>query len=128
MGLVETTPAGVLLTPPVFCKPTVAATPSLIGQPKSRPMTPALIKLISSTPVVELMPNPTSPMYKSPVALSKLARQGFLKPVAMISPSAGTVPELVGLAGVVCPTKGLVGGMAKFLKLLGSLGLLGLSG
>src|SRR5262245_24364969 len=100
--------------------PGVDWVPSRFEKPKSEgtPGTsePALRKLISSmeTKLLALdigvfFCEPTSPMYRSPVRRSKLARHGLRSPDATISPN----PE-IGLAGLAVfqALIGLSAGMA----------------
>ena len=70
--------------------------PSMNRQPKFSPPWPAGITSISSR-----APWPTSPIHRSPVAGSKLARHGLRSPYAQTSSAPATAPA-----------KGLPAGMA----------------
>src|SRR6476660_4274014 len=105
--------------------PGVDWVPSRFEKPKSggTPGTsePALRKFISSIEtklfalaIGVVVCEPTSPMYRSPVRRSKLARHGLRNPDATTSPN----PE-IGLPGLAVfqALIGLSAGMAKFFKL-----------
>src|SRR3954447_19064017 len=104
---------GVDWVPSRFEKPKSGGTPGT-SEPALRKLTSSMETKLFAVAIGEFVCEPTSPIYKSPVTRSKLARHGLRKPDATTSPN----PE-IGLPGwaVFQAGIGLSAGMAKFFKL-----------